>query len=350
MSALAAATPYTAPLGLMDALQVTILVLVAAGATGVVLIRGPVRQVIALSVYGVLLAVLFLAFQAPDVTLSELTVGAVVLPAPAAADPGQDPEAGGVTAGGRAAGSSWPGWPGLAAFLLWGLAGLPGFGNYPGPYGDIINRVAVAQTNATGVVSAINFEYRGFDTVGEEFILFTAAVGVATVLRHLRGERERPARDEAVGRDVPPDQRSRPAVALVLIGPVVLVRVVPRLARPDQPVRRVPGRGGAGHRVRPDLPGAGEFLVFKRISPVDLTDAVEAVGAGGFAAVGVTAVAMGLPYLTNFLPLGTAPGAVSSSGTIALISFLVGIEVAAAFVLIVSELLEQTLLVREESR
>jgi uncharacterized MnhB-related membrane protein len=28
----------------------------------------------------VLLAVLFLAFQAPDVTLSELTVGAVVLP------------------------------------------------------------------------------------------------------------------------------------------------------------------------------------------------------------------------------------------------------------------------------
>jgi uncharacterized MnhB-related membrane protein len=33
-----------------------------------------------LSVYGVLLAVLFLAFQAPDVTLSELTVGAVALP------------------------------------------------------------------------------------------------------------------------------------------------------------------------------------------------------------------------------------------------------------------------------
>ena len=45
MSTLAAATPYTAPLGLMDALQVTILVLVAAGATGVVLIRDPVRQV-----------------------------------------------------------------------------------------------------------------------------------------------------------------------------------------------------------------------------------------------------------------------------------------------------------------
>jgi uncharacterized MnhB-related membrane protein len=65
---------------MMDALQITILVLVAAGATVVVLIREPVRQVLALSVYGVLLAVLFLAFQAPDVTLSELTVGAVILP------------------------------------------------------------------------------------------------------------------------------------------------------------------------------------------------------------------------------------------------------------------------------
>ena len=77
---LAVVTPYTVPVGLMDALQVTILILVAAGATAVVLIRERVRQVLTLSVYGVLLAVLFLAFQAPDVTLSELTVGAVALP------------------------------------------------------------------------------------------------------------------------------------------------------------------------------------------------------------------------------------------------------------------------------
>jgi energy-converting hydrogenase B subunit D len=73
-------TPYTVPAGLMDALQVTLLVLVAAGATAVVLIRVPVRQVIALSAYGLLLAILFLVFQAPDVTLSELTVGTVILP------------------------------------------------------------------------------------------------------------------------------------------------------------------------------------------------------------------------------------------------------------------------------
>jgi uncharacterized MnhB-related membrane protein len=77
---LAVVTPYTVPTGLMDALQVTVLVLVAAGATAVVLTRVPVRQAIVLSVYGILLAVLFMVFQAPAVTLSELTVGAVALP------------------------------------------------------------------------------------------------------------------------------------------------------------------------------------------------------------------------------------------------------------------------------
>jgi uncharacterized MnhB-related membrane protein len=66
--------------GLMNTLQVTVLVLVAAGATVVVRTRTRVRQVLALSVYGMLLAILFLVFQAPDVALSELTVGAVALP------------------------------------------------------------------------------------------------------------------------------------------------------------------------------------------------------------------------------------------------------------------------------
>ena len=80
MNVLAVHTPYSVPAGMMEALQVTLLVLVAAGATAVVLIRARVRQVLMLSIYGVLLAVLFLAFQAPDVTLSELAVGAVALP------------------------------------------------------------------------------------------------------------------------------------------------------------------------------------------------------------------------------------------------------------------------------
>jgi energy-converting hydrogenase B subunit D len=80
VNVLAVQTPYTVPTAMMEALQITLLVLVAVGATAVVLIRAGIRQVLMLSIYGVLLAVLFLAFQAPDVTLSELVVGAVALP------------------------------------------------------------------------------------------------------------------------------------------------------------------------------------------------------------------------------------------------------------------------------
>ena len=65
---LAVQTPLTVPTAMMEALQITPLAPVAAGATAVVLIRAGVRQVLMLSIYGVLLAVLFLAFQAPDVT------------------------------------------------------------------------------------------------------------------------------------------------------------------------------------------------------------------------------------------------------------------------------------------
>jgi multicomponent Na+:H+ antiporter subunit B len=234
---------------------------------------------------------------------------------------------------------------GLAALYLWGLAGLPGFGHYPGPYGDVINQIAVTQTHATGVVSAINFQYRGFDTVGEEFILFAAAAGVATVLRQLRGERRSPARDEAMDRTARPTSDAVRVVALMLTGPVVVAGWY--LASHAQTSPSGGFQGGVVLATAFILVYlAGQFIAFRRVSPVDVTDAVEAVGAGGFAAVGISAVAMGLPYLTNFLPLGTTPGAVFSSGTIALISFCVGIEVAAAFILIVGELLDQTLLIR----
>lgn len=234
---------------------------------------------------------------------------------------------------------------GLVAVYLWGLAGLPGFGHYPGPYGLIINKIAVGQTNATGVVSAVNFEYRGFDTVGEEFILFIAAAGVGVVLRHLRGEREQPQvdRDEAGTSDAVRQS------ALVFVGPVLLTGWF--LASHAQ---TSPSGGFQGGVVLASafvlIYLAGGLLTFKRVSPADLTDAVEAAGAGGFAAVGLAAMAMGLPYLSNFLPLGSSPGAVSSSGTIALISFFVGIEVAAAFILIVGEMLDQSILVRSGSR
>jgi multicomponent Na+:H+ antiporter subunit B len=242
---------------------------------------------------------------------------------------------------------------GMVACYLWAFAGLPGFGNYPGPYGQIILSHAVAQTNATGVVSTINFEYRGFDTVGEEFILFSAAAGMSVVLRRLRGEREGKAGeagapspyDLARSRRDPPTSDAIRVPTLAFVGPVVLIGWWLAVHAQTNPSGGFQG-GVVLATAFMLVYLSGEFLAFRRFSPVPLLDGAEALGAGAFVAIGLSAIVQGLPYLDNYLPLGTIPGAVSSSGTIALISFFVGIEVAAAFVLIIGELLEQTLLVR----
>jgi energy-converting hydrogenase B subunit D len=63
-----------------EALQSIALALVAAGGTAVVLTREPLRQTFVLSLYGFVLAILFLVVQAPDVAFSELAVGTVAVP------------------------------------------------------------------------------------------------------------------------------------------------------------------------------------------------------------------------------------------------------------------------------
>jgi energy-converting hydrogenase B subunit D len=64
----------------MTFLQAVALLAVAGGGTGVVLTRDPLRQVIVTGFFGLLLAILFFVFQAPDVALSQIVVGAIALP------------------------------------------------------------------------------------------------------------------------------------------------------------------------------------------------------------------------------------------------------------------------------
>lgn len=64
----------------MTTLQIVALVIVAVAGTGVVLTREPLRQVIASGIFGLLLTVLFMLFQAPDVALSMIVVASVALP------------------------------------------------------------------------------------------------------------------------------------------------------------------------------------------------------------------------------------------------------------------------------
>ena len=64
----------------MIVLEAAVFLLVAAGGTAVALTRDPLNQAIVASFYGLILGIMFLVFQAPDVALSQITVGAVALP------------------------------------------------------------------------------------------------------------------------------------------------------------------------------------------------------------------------------------------------------------------------------
>jgi uncharacterized MnhB-related membrane protein len=64
----------------MMIMQAAILIFVAVAGGAVVLTRNPVNQVIGLTFYGLLMALMFFIFQAPDVAFSQIVVGAVILP------------------------------------------------------------------------------------------------------------------------------------------------------------------------------------------------------------------------------------------------------------------------------
>ncbi len=64
----------------MNVVIIGSLTLVALVAVVVVLTDDPARQALTLSVFGLLLAILFMVLQAPDVALSEIAVGTAVVP------------------------------------------------------------------------------------------------------------------------------------------------------------------------------------------------------------------------------------------------------------------------------
>jgi energy-converting hydrogenase B subunit D len=64
----------------MTILQIVALAAVAVGGTATVIVRDPVRQAVVAGVFGTALAVLFFAYQAPDVAMSEIVVASIAVP------------------------------------------------------------------------------------------------------------------------------------------------------------------------------------------------------------------------------------------------------------------------------
>lgn len=213
---------------------------------------------------------------------------------------------------------------------------LPSWGYYRGPYGDVVSRNVVYQRHATDAVNAINYDYRAFDTLGEEFILFAAVLGIMMLLRRQSDETVRDVGKVA-------DSIRLSATVQSAMMPMLLVTVVFGfyIALHGQ---LTPGGGFQGGVILASAP----FLLyvcentdaFRQITSHTVVEICDATGAVSYALIGLASLVMGLPFLTNFLPLGTT-GDVFSSGTIALISAAIGVEVTAAFLMVGYTYLEE---------
>jgi uncharacterized MnhB-related membrane protein len=64
----------------MTVLQLVAIAVVAVGGAATALTREPFRQAMVAGLYGLLLVVLFVVYQAPDVAVSAVVAGSVALP------------------------------------------------------------------------------------------------------------------------------------------------------------------------------------------------------------------------------------------------------------------------------
>ena len=235
---------------------------------------------------------------------------------------------------------------GFAALLAWGLAGLPSFGHFDGAYGQLLAHITVPERKATSVIAVTTFDFRGFDTLGEEFILFTAAVGVLVLLRLQRGEEQVPA-DPQTPREPVAESLSLRSVATALVGPVLVlgIYVVAHGAL-------TPGGGFQGGVVLMSsfllVYLAGSHLRLGGSRPITAMEVAEATGAAGFVLIGLGGLVLAGTFMENFIPAGTR-GSLLSGGDVPLFNIAVGFEVMGALLVVLGELLDQRLLTRKES-
>ncbi len=178
----------------------------------------------------------------------------------------------------------------LAALLVWGLAGLPHFGAAHAVDGTVLNQESVRERHITDVVTAVNFDYRGFDTLGEEFIFFAAVLGVALMLRPQPGESAGHVNDFATGRAVPPTSDAVRVLGLGLTPPTVLFALY-IVAHGHL----TPGGGFQGGVILATgvllIYLAGELDDLRGLYTERALERSEAIGAGGFVAIGLLGVA-----------------------------------------------------------
>jgi multicomponent Na+:H+ antiporter subunit B len=248
---------------------------------------------------------------------------------------------------------------GLMAVLVIGFTGLPAFGDAHEIVGEVVNLTEPTLRHATDVVTSLNFDIRAWDTLGEEFILFTSVTGVALLLRTMRDEEDTDEEEEQEAQEheeKPQHGQTTPGIedhrfaggsdalrAMSLVLTTLLVAFGLYLVFHGH---LTPGGGFQGGVVLAAGPLsillAGRYVSMKRVAPQRLLEAADALGASGYALIGLGGLLFVGTYLKNPLPLGTA-GHLLSSGMMPFNSIAVGLEVSGAFLLVWTEFLDQTL-------
>ena len=91
---------------------------------------------------------------------------------------------------------------GTGAMLVWGTLTLPPFGTADAViHKHVAPRYlaeSIKETGVPNVVTSVLADYRGFDTLGETTVIFTAGIGVMLLLRRSRRrDSKRDAKDDA---------------------------------------------------------------------------------------------------------------------------------------------------------
>lgn len=217
---------------------------------------------------------------------------------------------------------------------------MPGFGEKLPAYGAAINTHVPSMRQATNVVTAVIFDVRGVDTLGEEFIFVAATTGLAVLLRGGRGE-------NASGKPVHTDGRRLPARSEAI---ALLVRwMLPATAAFSVYVlahgQLTPGGGfqaGALFASAVLLLFLGDgYRAWRRAMPPIAMQLAEAFGAVACVGVSLLPMALGAGLLENVLPQGE-PKSLTGGGLIPLMNVAVGIAIAGGFANALIEFLEET--------
>jgi multicomponent Na+:H+ antiporter subunit B len=226
--------------------------------------------------------------------------------------------------------------PGTAAVV----GRLPEFGTTIAAYGERINAITPGERHVANMVSAINFDIRGLDTLGEEFMLLAAITGTVVLLRGRRGENTTDRAMRLPGRAILP--RSEAVVLacrlagalLVVFGLYIVVHATV-----------TPGGGFQGGVILASgtlLAYLGEgYAGWRDTIRSHWLDAMEGGGALLFALCGLAPMLTGAAFMQNVLPLGTFRD-LYSGGLMLIENAGVALAVCGGFTQLFLEFLEET--------